>query len=235
MRTRMAKELYPNDGEAEEKFFEEDIKPTLENLEQKKYARLVNKINTSDPLFLLKNVVKRKKTFEAAKKELFNSNLFAGHDTNTNISDEEAQTAFERLYRHAMGETAYGKDWVEKFPRLADLKQPNENTTERLFVQHYAGWKTEGFPEVVRVWRGTNSPTHKIKPGDFVTFDRDFADSYARGKFRAIIQGNLPSKDLRVHSMDIDSSQLVYWPEGHDIKTYTGTIPSFKEFWATFR
>lgn len=231
MKQRISNQLYPNDGDAGEKFFDNDIVPMLEKLEQQKNDRMSKKINTLDSLFVLKSIVQRK-SYDVAKRELFKSHLSGKYYTDK-ISDEDAQNAFERLYRHAMGETNY-ESGIKDLPKLSDLKQSGSETTERLFVQQYAGWKTDKFPENVKVWRGTNSPTNKIKPGDFVTFDKDYAGSYSRGKYKAIVGAILPSKDLRIYKMDIDDSELVYWPENHQIKKYTGTIPSFKNFWAEF-
>jgi hypothetical protein len=88
---------------------------------------------------------------------------------------------------------------------------------------------------MVKVWRGTNSPHNKIRPGDFVTFDRDYAEGYVTGKFGAIVKAILPSKDLKVYKMEPDSSEMVYWPHGHSIKKFTGHVPTFKEFWEEFR
>ena len=74
----------------------------------------------------------------------------------------------------------------------------------------------------------------KIRPGDFVTFDKDYARGYTRGKFGTVHKDILSSKDLVVYKMEPERDELVYWPEGHQIKKVEN-IPTFKEFWETFR
>jgi len=233
LKEKIVNQLYPNDDDGNYKFFNNDIIPSLEILEQQVYSRMMRKINTQDPLFILKHIVQRK-SYEAAKKELFNSQISARDVDIRQISEEEIQQIFERLYRHAMGETFYNSG-IDKLPKLSDIKLPSEDTSTTIFIQQFAGFKTEKFPDEVIVWRGTNSPANQIKPGDYVTFDRDYADSYSRGKFRAVVKSKLPSKDLRIYKMDVDTSELIYWPDGHSIKTYTGTIPTFKDFWEMYK
>lgn len=233
LKEKLAKELRPTDENPGEDFFDKDIVPTLEKLEAVHYARISKKIDPDDPLFLLKNDVKGR-NYESAKKQLYKSHWYSPEGSDGNITDDEVQKAFDRLYRHAVGETYYNKEFIERMTKLEDVSSSGD-TTERLFVQHYAGYKASKFSEQVKVWRGTNSPLNKIKPGDYVTFDRDYASSYARGKFKAIVQSIVSTKDLRIDSMSIDDTKLVYWPSNHEIKKFTGTVPSFKEFWAAFR
>jgi len=231
LRMRLAEKLYPGDDEAIYTFFYKDVEPMLEKLEEKRYERMAKKIPKEDPLFILKSIVKDK-TYEGAKQSLLKSHLSGWGYKGGRINDAEAEKVFERMYRHAMGETFYNIDTVEKLPKLSDLRQPNENKTEEIFVQQYSGYKTPNFPNRVKVFRGTNSPLHKIKAGDFVSFDRDYADSYSRGKYGAVVRDVLPAKELRVYRMEPDSSEMVYWPEGHKLTKYSaGTIPTFKEFW----
>ena len=234
MKERLSNQLYPNDDDAGWTFFAKDVEPTLEKLQQKGYERLAKKMNPEDPLFVLKSIVKNK-TYEGAKQALFKTSLHSWWYKGGKIKDEDAEMTFKRLYRHAMGETAYDTNVLDRSPRLSDLKQPTNDKSEEIFIQQFAGWKAPNFPDKVVVYRGTNSPLNKIKEGDFVTFDKDYAASYTRGKFKAIVKGILPSKDLRVYKMDVDTSELVYWPEGHQVKKYTGTVPTFREFWETWR
>lgn len=230
MLERISTELYPGDDDAREKFFDKDIVPTLEKLEDRKNSLVAKKINSSDPLFILKNIVKNK-SFERAKQDLFKSHLHSWWYKGEKVSDEDAQIAFERLYKHAMGETWYDTDMIGKLPILSNLTDKTDDATERIFVQRYVGYKTGKFPDMVKVWRGTNSPLNKIKPGDFITFDPDYAASYMRGKFGTKIKDILPAKDIRVYRMDVNNSEMVYWPEGHSIKKYFGEVPNFKDFW----
>ena len=236
MKQKICDQLYPNDDDASGTFFDKDIIPTLEKMEQKILDRKAKKIDSNDPLFILKSIVKNK-TYEGAKQSLYKSQLGGWSYKGGRIKDEDANEAFERLYRHAMGETMYSDEHFKRARYLSDLRNPSptKDHVEELFIQQLAGWNLSKFPEFVKVWRGTNSPLNKIKPGDYVTFDKDYADSYARGKFKAVIQSILPSKDLKVDKMDVDNSELVYWPHGHQIKKYEGHIPTFREFWEIYR
>lgn len=236
MKLRMAEKIFPNDDEAGYKFFEDIITPTLEKMEDKSYTRKAKKVDADDPLFILKSIVQGK-TYEGAKQSLYRSSLNAWWYKSGTVDDEKANEVFQRLYRIAMGETMYDDRFTRNLPYVSDLKQPSPtgSQTENIFIQKFVGWKAEKFPDMVRVWRGTNSPHNKIRPGDYVTFNREYAASYTRGKFGTIVKDVLPAKDLLVYKMDPDSSEIVYWPHGHTIKKFTGHIPTFKEFWSEFR
>lgn len=240
MKARIANQIYPNDDDAEDKFFDDIITPTLEKMEDKFYARKAKKINTNDPLFLLKKVVQGK-SYNSAKIALYNE-TWAGNKNFDNskrqqITDDVADAVFERQYRLCMGETMFNVNTMQNTPCLSELRNPSpsHNQNEEIFIKHYVGWKTEKFPDAVKVWRGTNSPHHQIRPGDFVTFDRDFAEGFVSGKFGSIVKAVLPSKDLKVYKMEPSTSEMIYWPHGHTIKTFTGKIPTFREFWEEFR
>jgi hypothetical protein len=225
---------FPTDPEPGYKFlfYAQQI---IEKLEDVKNKRMAKKIDPSDPLFLLKHAVSDK-NWEQAKRAMSKISLGAwGSYRGEKIDDETAQNLFERLYRNAMGNTYYSDDTIRGLKTLSELVDDGKlDDHERLFLHHYAGYKTNQFPEKVKIWRGTNSPLSKVRPGDFVTFDREYARSYIRGKFGAIIHDVLPSKDLKVYKYDSGRSELVYWPEGHQIKQIEN-VPSFKEFWTQFR
>lgn len=232
---QLAKKYFPNDDNASESFFYKLIEPTLESLQQKVYDKMIKKMNPNDPLFILKNVVKGK-TYEGAKQTLMKSSLSAWFYKGGRIKNDSAEVLFDKLYRRSMGETLYDEKWINGLPKLSDLdlNLNKDSKSQEIFVQHYAGWKSQKFGSIVKVWRGTNSPLNKIEPGDFVTFDKDYAESYTRGKFGAILSSILPSHDLRVYKMNINDSEMIYWPDNHQIKKYTGKVPSFQEFWQQF-
>ncbi len=236
MKARIANQIYPNDDEASYKFFDNIITPTLEKMEDAFYARKAKKINANDPLFILKSIVQGK-SYRSAKNALYKATQNRAWKQSGEVTEDMVNALFERQYRLFMGETMFDYTIIAKEPYLSDLKQPSptKSQTENIFIQHYVGWKAEKFPDVVKVWRGTNSPHNKIRPGDFVTFDRDYAEGYVTGKFGAVVKAILPSKDLKVYKMEPDSSEMVYWPHGHTIKRFTGRVPSFKEFWEEFR
>ena len=206
----LAKQLYPNDDEAIYTFFDKDIKPTLEKLEvirnRKKEKKMVN-----DPLFLLKRPNRMGR-----------------------VTDEMAESIFNRLYRLAMGQTMYDMRYTERTPKLSDLSTNHNNQEETLFIHSIMGWSAKKFTDKVKVYRGTNSPLAKIRPGDFVTFDKDYARTYMTTKFGTVHQDVLPSKDLRVYKMDANRDELIYWPEGHQINRVEN-VPSFKNFWEMWR
>lgn len=233
LKEKLANQLYPNNNEAQETFIEKDVEPALEKIIQSKYAKVAKKIDPIDPLFVLKSVVRRQ-TYETAKQSLMKMFLSGwGYEKGKIIQDTEAESMFNRLYRHAMGETYYDVKMIDG-PTLSSLNISSADTTEKMFIQRYAGWNEKKFPDKVKVWRGTNSPLNAIKAGDFVTFDRDYAESYVRGKYGAVISSILSSSELKIFKMDINSTQMVYWPENHQRKIFTGTVPSFKEFWQEF-
>lgn len=234
----LAKKFYSNENDPLEKF-DHDIKNKLEKLENERNRRLANKINKLDPLFILKQIV-REKTWEGAKQSLIKNTLGAWGYKGGKISDNEAEEAFVRLYKNAMGETHYEANQYKDLKRLSDIRYVpivgrNEDNIEQYvtnsFIQHFTGYKDK-FGDKVKVYRGTNNPLSKIRPGDYVTFDRDYADFYKRGRrFGSVISDILNSTDLLVANMDIDRNELIYWPEGYTIKKYEGHIPTFKQFW----
>ena len=224
----LARRLYPTDSDAIYTFFEKDIIPTLEKLEMIRNKQREKKIG-SDPLFLLKQSVKNK-SWEGAKQSLMHVSPALWAYKGGRITDEEAERMFNRLYKIALGQTMYDEKYIGNAPKLSDLSTNHNNTHETLFIHHLAGWNAQKFPDVVKVYRGTNSPLAKIRPGDFVTFDKDYARTYTRSKFGTVQQDILPSKDLRVFAMQAERDELVYWPEGHQIKQVEN-IPTFREFW----
>jgi len=141
---------------------------------------------------------------------------------------------FNRLYKIALGQTMYDERYIGKAPRLSDLSITHNDIHETDFIHHLAGWNAQKFPDMVKVYRGVNSPLAKIRPGDFVTFDKDYARTYIRSKYGTVHQDILPSKDLRVFSMQPERDELIYWPEGHQIKQVEN-VPTFKEFWEKWR
>ena len=229
----LAKRLYPEDSDAFYTFFNKDILPTLEKLETIRNERIKRKIG-NDPLFLLKMSVKNK-SWEGAKQSLMTVSPAAGWGyKGGRITDNEAEQMFNRLYKIAMGQTMYDEKYIGNSPRLSDLSTDHNNVQETLFIHHLSGWNAKKFPDKVKVYRGTNSPLAKIRPGDFVSFDKDYARTYTKSKFGTVQQDILLAKDLRVFKMDPERDEMIYWPEGHAIKQVTD-IPTFKEFWNSWR
>ncbi len=236
----LSKKFFPNDEHPEDKF-KDVVEKKLEELEHKHQERLAKKINPLDPLFILKKIV-RGKTWEGAKQSLVKNTLGAWGYRGGRITDEEAETAFNRMYKNAMGETVYQEKYFTDrgYGKLSDLRKVElpgraedhiRQYSVNIFIDYFTGHTADRFPDQVKVYRGTNSPTAKVRPGDYVTFEKGYARTYMRGKFGSIIHDILPSKDLYVYEVDLDRPELVYWPEGHQIQRYEGNIPTFKEFW----
>lgn len=234
---KLSRRFYPNEDESWY-LFQKDLEKVLVQMEEKRLKMRRRKSpSLQDPLYILKKLMV-KKNWNSAKKAISNM-LGTGHSM-TSPSDEEAEAIFNRLYKNAMGETIYdmeqGNQHIGRLNALEvkdDMTDPNQ-TQINIFIRHYGGnrKKIEG---QVRVWRGTNNPHSTIRPGDFVTFDRGYAQGYMSGKWKAVVTDVLNAEDLVVHKADAGMSELVYWPKGHQIQKYKGTIPTFKEFWEQHR
>jgi hypothetical protein len=238
----LSKKFYPNEEESWY-MFKNDVENVLFNMEQKRLDRKRAKTpSLKDPIYILKKLMVGK-NWASAKRSI--ANQLPGRYTNSNISDDNAEQIFNRLYKNAMGETVYKKELIDAYSygRLNQLrvvpvndlksKADHDQYVINQFIKHYGDSdKIEG---KVRVWRGTNSPHAVVRPGDFVTFDRGYAENYLSGKWKSIIVDILDSKDLLLYKADPGMSELVYWPEGHQIKKYEGKIPTLREFWEAYR
>jgi hypothetical protein len=243
-RNQLAKKLFPDDEEESSiKKFDDIISQIIEQLESKKIKRSASKVNQLDPLFILKKIV-RGKTWEGAKQTLFKNTLGSWFYKGGRISDEDVETAFNRMYKNAMGETIYDITKEKLYGRLSNIHRQQVDRSKstydheesnkyviNLFIDLYVGYGANKFPDKVKVYRGVNNPTVPIRPGDFVTLDKDYAKSYARGDYGTIVNDTLDSKDLYVYRIEPHGTELVYWPEGHQIKKFEGHTPTFKEFW----
>src|ERR1035437_5564867 len=61
----------------------------------------------------------------------------------------------------------------------------NPNDYINTFLRYNAPEGATKFPDKVMVYRGTPSPLSKIRPGDFLNLDKDYARDYMRGKYRS--------------------------------------------------
>lgn len=234
----IAKKFYPQDEEPWY-VFQNDVEVVLNKLDQKQLDRKRAKTpSLKNPLYLLQKLMVGK-SWEQAKRQIIKLSLGAwGSGWTRNAKDEEVEPVFDRLYRNAMGETFYDMSDDKHYGRVSDMSVKDETNdphqyTINIFLGHYNNRK----PIVgrVKVWRGTNNPHAEIRPGDFVTFDRGYAQAYGRGNWKSVISSTIDSKDLIAYKLDAGMSELVYWPEGHQIKKYEGHIPTFREFWEQYR
>jgi hypothetical protein len=236
---KLASQFYPDDSESWYKF-KDDVEGVLHKLELERLKRRRAKTpSLKDPLYLLKKSMVGK-SWEQAKRQIGKLSLGAwGMRGDEKIPDEDAEGFFNRIYKNAMGETVYEKDFLDQTGRgrLSDLEvkeDPKDGDYKQYSINQFIRKYGDGSNKItgkVRVWRGTNNPHAPIRPGDFVTFDRGYAQSYMRGKWKSIVTDILDTKDLLVYRIDIGMSELVYWPEGHQIKKYKGEIPTLRDFW----
>lgn len=222
-------QFYPFEHEPAYKFLE-DVERALEELELRYNRRLSRYIDPSDPLYVLKRLVKGK-SWERAKYDLAKFTLSGPIvPVGERISDESAEGMFDVLYRIAMGETRYDADKFGNVPRLDTLERPNSDEAVENFLRYYLPTNVKKFPVAVKIYRGTNSPLSKVRPGEFCSFDKDYVRYYIRGKYGAVIRDTLPTHDLLLYKLDPGNSEMIYWPEGHQIQKYSGEIPKFKDF-----
>jgi hypothetical protein len=238
---KLAEKFYPDEDEPLY-VFQSDIETVLHKLELKRLETKKKKNpSLKDPLYILKKLMVGK-NWEQVKRAIANNSLsnFEGNVGRRKIEDEGAEEVFERLYRNAMGETSYDLESLVNYGygRLSTLSvKPDEGNTKQysinMFLRHYnSGNPMSG---IVQVWRGTNNPHADVRPGDYVTFDRGYAQGYMRGKHKSIVVGRLDSKDLILDKPDAGRTEMVYWPEGHQIQKYEGHIPTLKDFWSHYR
>jgi len=235
---KFAEKFFPSEKYPEDKFCDV-ISSELEKLEKLYHSRMIKRINSNDPLFILKKIVRGRK-YENAKRELCKNSLGSWGYEGEKVDDDHAEEIFNRIYRNAMGETVYDSAKSKTYGRLSQIHRipiqgQNEESANQysinMFIDRFAGYHANKFPDKIKVYRGVNTPSATIRPGDFVTFDKGYASGYIRGKFGSIINCILNSKDLYVYEVDLSRPEMVYWPEGHKIKKYEGEVPTFKQFW----
>jgi 8-oxo-dGTP pyrophosphatase MutT (NUDIX family) len=224
------KKFFPQDHEPAHEFLNY-AETVLEKLEQEYNKRRAAKMNPNDPLFLLKKIVIGK-TWEGSKQSLEKVSLAAQLYKGGRVSDEQSELLFNRLYRIALGETMYDMKKISNMIRLSDVRSTTNDPNDHIntFLRYNTTKGSTKFPDRVQIYRGTPSPLAKIRPGDFVTLDKDYARDYMRGKYGTVISDILPSKDLLVQTMEPEKSHLIYWPEGHQIKKVEN-VPTFREFY----
>jgi hypothetical protein len=226
---KYAQLVYPTSDEPSYQF-KNDIENMIGRMEDDHYARRRNKVGT--PIDVLKHLV-RGKTWKQAKRDLIKQSLgFPQHErVPMDIPDDEADTVFSRHYKLAHGETMYTEP--KDSPRLNALIRNSDHRSayeHNMMLDYYVGHNAVKFPDTIRVYRGVNSNVADIRPGDYVTLDRDYARSYVRGKFGMIKTAILNTADLYLMRADPGGTGLLYWPPGHQIKDVE-QVPSFRDFW----
>lgn len=179
----------------------------------------------------------------------------AFHDPDMVVEDEFAENVFRRLWSANVHgtflslETLKGsspfvtEDGTRIMKRLSELRpRPRAETSvdrnayeENQIYLHLFGNK--GMPEKIRVFRGVSRADAKIRPGDYTTPSRDYANSYLRGPFGAVVQDFVSPDDLIVGTTNVGYAEveLVYYPRSyqHDPEQEKEDAPqmTYREFW----
>lgn len=153
------------------------------------------------------------------------------------VSDERAELIFERICRAAESGTYLQEDFIESTSPFTDvygqkkLVRMSELIDDALFASGgaYSTIKARSIREgilqnnvlfrapldnLISVYRGTSNPHSIIKPGDYVTLDRDYAREYVRGRFGVILSDAFSPDDLIVSKIpfSFSSVELIYLP-----------------------
>jgi hypothetical protein len=189
----------------------------------KRRARRFTRDHGQDPLGHLRREL-RGLSWPAAKRLVWS--LLPGDSSTGPVDDETAEGAFQTLQRvareGAWAGTAAWADQRDKAWRLAaahvhqDAHAAVDQTSLRRYEQtllanHYF---PHGVPETVTVYRGVPRPDATVRPGDYVTLDRDMARSFVRGRHGVIVTARLPAADLLVMRAEPGATELIYWPRG---------------------
>lgn len=211
----------------------------------KRRAAKLSKINES----LLPNVAVeiKGKNWEQAKKAIMEmmpgGKAMRARGFSVKVSDQEAQDMFDRLYRTTI-EGGY-LDEAEIYRVYPDAKRLNEwknhnvyaggGTDENIlkYRETYmvSQWYGKEVPKEVEVYRGVPLPNAKLRPGEYVTPDKDYARSYMRGKFGSIVKDVIPAKDLIVTEVWGTAPHYIYYPKGTKLAPSDIKAPiSFQEY-----
>ena len=85
-------------------------------------------------------------------------------------------------------------------------------------------------PEEIIIYRGVPIPGTSIRPGDYASLNKNYARSYARGKFSTVIKTKVKAKDLILERKEWDESAFIYAPSEMK-KRPDKTPPSLKSWW----
>lgn len=227
--------MYKYDEEVYEKI-QLRIEQILEERENRIFKRRKSKFS-DDPIENVRNMI-RGKTWEQAKHTVSEMTP-AGKFTDKKYvpDDEMAETIFQKLYNvHFFGtfididllrsvSPFSGSDGKPVMKRLGEIRNHGSFSSERedkegnnryietqLFLHLFGNVKTP--PKTIKVYRGTSNPNSKIRPGDYVTPDRDYARHYVRGNAGVIIGDVVPVQDLIISKIpyDFGAVELVYYP-----------------------
>ena len=186
------------------------------------------------------------KTFDDAVKKIFE--FSPDKRMPTNITDKLIENQWNRLWNVSkqggyldIESSIYGMFGTAKIGELSRVSEINNSlsnleagATVKSFNKQRFGTES---PKIVTIYRGTPYPGASIRPGDYVTTDRFYAQKYTRGKFGSVVKSQLKAEDLLISNIGYthfgeDVSELIYYPKGFKpITTKIKPKISFKEFY----
>lgn len=233
-----------------------EVEKQLISGEEKIFKRREKKLEGTDELRQIREAIKGK-SWEQAKREIaYLSPMGKPIGYRLNVCDEDAEEIFQRLYKSAksggyldiemLKYTSPFFEGEEKIlKRLSEIRnkdthgagnsnQEHNDYTETQIYHSLFGFNGITPPPTIEVYRGVSRAGAKIRPGDYVTADRDYARSYLRGKKGAIVRETLSTDDLLISKIPYGygSTEFVYYPRNYipEKETIESTL-TFKEFY----
>jgi hypothetical protein len=191
-----------------------------------------------DPLAHIKEILRGKEWPQARRAFIknFSSDSFnMGRDVSRFGDDRVAQlwrTVYNAATRGRYTNINQGNPFtVADFGRELSNNDQGRYSWDREEIKHHLQPKGD-WNGKVKVYRGTPRADSVIRPGDYCTTDRDYARSYAAGKFGGVVTALIPTKDLQLSSGG-HQVHLVYLPAS-ETKDFADDNPmmSLKQFWA---
>lgn len=254
----LAKKYFPDDEEgvyAVLDQMEERVQTLADEDIEKKARKFVKKGLSDDPLAHFKLQL-RGKTYQQAVNLLFKINIGGWAPvSNERRSEDEVEQQWTRLWQSAHGGFFANSDRLKgknqspdkKDHRLSEIRNWNVHSGSWNDVENRQKYEetqlcegagiSDRFPETVKVFRGVPRPDAKLRYGDYVTLDRNYAETYIRGKHGTVLRYTVPSKDLIVMIYEYYRNELLYAPDNKRppeeelAKTSEPPPMSFRKFW----
>jgi len=240
----------------------EKIMQEVENVLIAKEESIFNarktKLQKQGPLYHIEKAIKNK-SWNKAKRALAELSIGGIYSDKTYIpSDNDAEEIFQRLYKTIFQpgyvnyesikrSSPYIQDNQRYVKRLSEIKavpyeqmkgdkngriEDIDQYNETLLLRHILGWKEDKPPEYVEIYRGVSRADAELRPGDYVTFNREYARGYVRGNVGKIIRQKVKSDDLIIMKLDSDMNEFIYYPRNYTPSQENIQVPmTFKEFY----
>ena len=177
----------------------------------------------------------------------------AFHDPDHFVEEEYADRVFNKLWSANAHGSFLGEEILRSdspfvsengdkiLKRLSEIRahsheetQNNKNLYEETQI-YRALFGAGPMPEKIRVFRGVSRADADIRPGDYTTPSRDYANSYLRGEYGAVINDIVNVDDLTIGTTNVGYSEveLVYYPRGYQEEVKQEDTPqmTFRGFW----